>query len=62
MTPEQKALIDDMDHEALARFWRFAPIGHPLIIGEAGDYLAARFSKLGGMTTELSKRIGWDPR
>ncbi len=55
-----KARIDAMSREAMARAWRFAPVGDPLFQGETGDYFAARFKELGGMSPEISKRIGLD--
>lgn len=60
MTDEQKAKIDSMSRLELARMWRFAPIGDPLLAGEAGDYFAKRFNNLGGMNSQISKQIGWD--
>lgn len=60
MTDAQKKQIDGMDREDLARMWRFAKSGAPLLQGEAGDYFKKRFGELGGFSPEISKRIGWD--
>jgi hypothetical protein len=59
MTPEQKKRIDDMSQEEMARMWRFAPTGEPLLQGDTGDYFSAIFQGKGGFTPEISKRIGW---
>lgn len=66
MTPEQKAWIDNATYEDLFRKWRFAPIGDPLLQGEAGDHFVKMFNKrrseIGSEEhTRISKRIGWDP-
>ena len=58
--PEDKARIDAMTREELARSARFAPIGDPIWQGETGEYTARRFAELGGWDPELSKKIGWD--
>lgn len=53
--------IAAMDHEQMARFWRFAPVGHEVFTTpELAQAFQARFSSLGGMTVEMSKRIGWE--
>ena len=54
-----KKVIDGMGQYELACMARFAPAGTPLMCGENGDYLLARFRALGGMATGISKRIGW---
>lgn len=59
MTPEQKARIDSMSRIAMARMWRFAAVGEPLLQGEAGEYFGKRFASLGGFSPEISKEIGW---
>ena len=60
MTPEQKTIIDNMTQIAMARMWRFSPAGNPLLSGDTGDYFVKVFNEKGGMTPEISKRIGWD--
>lgn len=65
MTAEEKIQywknkIDSMSHLELARFYRFSPCGHPVFTTvELIEYFDARFESLGGMTPEVSKRIGW---
>lgn len=60
LTPERKADIDTMTHEALCRRWRFAPLGDDFWQGECGAYAKDRlFQHFGGFTPTLSKRIGW---
>lgn len=53
--------IEAMDRVEMARLLRFAPAGHPAFVTgtpEAGAF-DRRFKDLGGMTPEISKRIGW---
>ena len=54
--------IDKLSHEEMAKLWRFAEVGHPYFDrrNELSDYFASRFQKLGGMTLEVSKKIGWE--
>lgn len=65
MTAEQiqqhKNKIDQMTHEEMARLFRFAPSGHPYFdtTSPLCGYFRDRFEELGGMTPEMSKRIGW---
>lgn len=61
MTPELKREIDALSREAMARLWRFAPAGHPMLADEAGKYFERRFRELGGFSPAISKAIGWDP-
>ena len=53
--------IKTMSHEEMATLWRFAPIGHPLISRAypLAEKFKKRFKDLGGMTPEISKKIGW---
>lgn len=53
--------IEKMSHEEMASLWRFAPSGHPYFDDRLSMFVVfeARFKKLGGMTTEISKKIGW---
>lgn len=60
MTPEQKARIDAMTHIELARTWRFARTGEPLLQGTAGEYFAQRLKDHGGITPAISKQLGWE--
>lgn len=58
-----KKVIDSMTHEELARLYRFTPSGHPYFDGfnnpELTAYFEITFKNKGGMTTEISKKIGW---
>lgn len=56
---EKKDRIDRMSQYELAYKIRFSPSGDSLICGASGDYLLERFRELGGMTPEISKRLGW---
>lgn len=65
MTKEEiesaKKDIDKMSHFDMAHLYRFAPAGHPYFCFDNGDlpqYFMKRFKELGGMTSEISKRIG----
>ena len=52
------AEVESADHEQLCRWWRFLPsmrVGDPV-----SDRLVQRLKDLGGMTPEISKRIGWE--
>jgi len=53
--------INAMSQEQMASLWRFAPTGHPYFNATLPYYeiFKARFAELGGMTPEISKRIGW---
>ena len=54
--------INFMNQEAMCRLWRFAPMGHPYFDKTKPLYeiFARRFKFLGGLTPEMSRRIGWD--
>lgn len=58
---EWKAEIDQMSHAELAGLQRFAPAGHPVFDSSLPlyAYFKERFDSLGGMTSEVSRRIGW---
>jgi len=61
LDPETREKIDALSHEAMARLWRFAPLGHQYFVyGPVFDYFEKRFNELGGWTPEISKRIGLD--
>lgn len=64
MSEEHKEMIDNMGHYEMAYMVRFAPTGHPFFISgtETSEYFYKKFNKFGGMTTEISKRIGWGKR
>jgi hypothetical protein len=46
------------DREQLARWVRFLPSGETAAEQKITKRIAERFEKLGGMTAELSKKIG----
>ena len=54
-----KREIDEMTYEQMARALRFSPSGSPLFIGKNFEYFHDRFESFGGMTVEVSRRIGW---
>lgn len=53
--------IQNMSHLEMARLYRFAPAGHPIFDNTLPLYkiFMDRYIAFGGMTTELSKQIGW---
>jgi len=55
----EKRKIDAMSQYQMANRVRFSPAGDPLMCGDLGNYFMARFKELGGMTPEISKRLGW---
>ena len=57
-----KKKIAAMSQVEMATLWRFAPSGHPCFDNRLPlfEIFRARFNELGGMTTEVSKSIGWD--
>lgn len=55
----QKKQIDALPRLEMARLWRFAPTGEPLLQGDAGAYFKQRFGELGGFSPAISKAIGW---
>lgn len=54
-----KEQIDDLSHYDMGYLLRFAPAGHPFFKEGNYEYFRERFEELGGMTPELSKRLGW---
>jgi len=50
--------VEDADKEQLARWYRFLPSGETPADRKITKRIAERFEKLGGMTTELSRKIG----
>ena len=58
---EWKNKIDNMDQAQMASAWRFSEAGNPMFRSDLPlyDYFQKRFKKLGGMTPEISKLIGW---
>jgi hypothetical protein len=50
--------VERANKEQLARWYRFLPSGETAADQKIMKRVAERFEKLGGMTAELSKRIG----
>jgi hypothetical protein len=50
--------VEKGDREQLARWYRFLPSGETLAEQKVMKRVAERFEKLGGMTSQLSKKIG----
>jgi hypothetical protein len=50
--------VEKADKEQLARWYRFLPAGEFEADQKVMKRIAERFEKLGGMTAELSKKIG----
>jgi hypothetical protein len=53
--------IDALSHTEMGRLYRFAPAGHKFfdITKPWHKYFSERFKKLGGMTPQISKEIGF---
>jgi hypothetical protein len=51
--------VEKADHEQLAKWYRFLPCGETTEQQKIMDRIEERFKKLGGMTPELSDRIGF---
>jgi hypothetical protein len=53
--------INSMSQEEMAELWRYAPSGHPYFDNHKPYFkiFNERFKELGGMTPEISKKIGW---
>ena len=50
--------VERADKEQLARWYRFLPSGETAADQKVMKRIAERFDKLGGMTPQLSKKIG----
>lgn len=67
MDPEEQAAweakINSMSQEEMARVWRFASPGeYPFFDSKSPLWpvFQARWDEVGGMTPEVSKKIGWE--
>jgi hypothetical protein len=63
-TPEQLKIIEKinkMSHIEMAKIYRFALIGHPYFDEKLpyNKHFMKRFKEFGGLTSEISKLIGW---
>lgn len=54
-------MINNMSQVEMARLWRFAPSGHKYFDKRLPYWkvFKKRFNELGGMTTDVSKAVGW---
>jgi len=65
LTKEELAMvqwIDNASYYELLRYWRFLPIGHPLLQGEIGRYFIDSFfhkKKKCSDPVMVSKMVGW---
>ena len=50
--------VEEADKDQLARWYRFLPSGETAAEQKIMKRIAERFEKVGGMTPELSKKIG----
>jgi hypothetical protein len=50
--------VEEADKEQLARWYRFLPSGETAAEQKIMKQIAERFEKVGGMTPEISKKIG----
>jgi hypothetical protein len=59
---EELRRIYGLTHIDMAHKWRFAPAGHPWFDTTKPyfKHFERRFKRLGGMTTTISKEIGWE--
>jgi hypothetical protein len=56
-----KKEIDEMSQYDMAYHWRFDISGEShYFTGEIGEYFRKVFNAKGGMTAEISKKLGWD--
>jgi hypothetical protein len=53
------AEVENASREELAKWYRFLPSGDTKEQQRVQDRIAERFKQLGGMTPELSKKIGF---
>ncbi len=57
--------IDLMVYQMMLQLWRHAPIGHPYMSGEVGEYFSKSMQEKRELIddaqhTAISKKIGWD--
>ena len=58
---KHKADIDKLSQINMARLWRHAPVGHIYFDSTKpiAAYFQQKFKEKGGMTSDISKAIGW---
>lgn len=61
MSEEEKKQIDEMSQYEMCYLWRFGKCGNKLLQGDTGKYFSKIMKEKGGMTTEISKELGWKP-
>jgi hypothetical protein len=61
ISEKDRAAIEGMSHEDMAYMYRFAPSWHPYFQCDTPEWelFIGRFKELGGMTSEISRKIGW---
>ena len=53
--------INNMSHEDMVRFYRFADAGHFVFMTpETYNAFQKRLAGFGGITAEMSRKVGWD--
>lgn len=52
--------VNRMTHEELCRHWRFDPVGSWIHGDPVTERAMERYREFGGMTVEISKKIGLD--
>jgi hypothetical protein len=58
---EWKEKIEAMSQMEMAKLYRFAPAGHPVFDSgnDLYDFFIDSFKRKGGITSEISKTLGW---
>ena len=51
--------VEQADHEQLSRWYRFLPVGTSEYELQVVNQVFARLNEKGGITPEISKKIGW---
>jgi hypothetical protein len=56
--------INELSYLEMAKLWRFAPVGHSYFDMRKPywNVFKKRFQELGGMTSIISKQIGWEKK
>lgn len=58
---ELKKEVDNLSHEQMAKIYRFSPVGHDYFTNqEVASHFLTKFKNFGGMTSEMSKQIGFN--
>ena len=51
--------VEQADHEQLSRWYRFLPVGTNEYGLQIANRVFVRLNEKGGITPEISKKIGW---